>query len=208
MRRPASHFLVQLFALLFACVAPAFAQTLPALAPLERELKGGETHSYRIHLNANQFLYAIVEQKDIDVVTAVFGPDGKQLTDSDSPNDRWDSEPILWVASVAGEYRVDVRSPNSKAAAGRYEIKILALREATQTDKDHVAAQTAFDEGSKLRKQQTATAKRGAIEKFGSAIPMFEAAGDKYREALTLHSIGIACYPLNEVRKALDYFNR
>ena len=157
---------MQLVAALLLCVAPTLAQTpkdLPTLTALDRELKGGDTHSYRVLLSANQFLYALVEQKDIDLVTAVFGPDGKQLTDSDSPNDRWGTEPILWVASVAGEYRVDVRSSNSKAPAGRYEIKILALREATQIDKDHVAAQSAFDEGSKLRKQQTAAAKRAAI---------------------------------------------
>jgi tetratricopeptide (TPR) repeat protein len=211
MRKRASHFLVQLVAALLLCVAPALAQTpkdLPTLTALDRELKGGETHSYRILLSANQFLYAAVDQKDIDIVTAIFGPDGKQLTDSDSPNDRWGPEPILWVASVPGEYRVDVRSPNSKAPAGRYEIKILALREATQIDKDHVAAELAFEEGRKLRLQQTAAAKRAAIEKYESALPLFQAAGDKYREALTLHSIGIAYYPLNETRKALDYFNR
>jgi CHAT domain-containing protein/Tfp pilus assembly protein PilF len=211
MRKRASHSLVQLLAALLVCVAPGLAQTskdLPALAPLERELKGGETHSYRVLLNSNQFLHAVVEQKDIDISTAVFGPDGKQLTESDSPNDRWGSEPILWVASVAGEYRVDVRSGNSKAPAGRYEIKIIALREATRIDRDHVAAQLAFDEGQKFRKQQTAAAKRTAIEKFESALPLFEAAGDKYREALTLQSIGIALYPLNEIRQALDYMNR
>lgn len=211
MQKPTSHLLVQLLATLLLCAAPSFAQTqkdLPTLTALERELKGGETHSYRVLLSANQFLYATVEQKDIDVITAVFGPDGKQLTDSDSPNDRWGSEPILWVASVAGEYRVDVRSPNSKAPAGRYEIKIVALREATPIDKNHVTAQLAFDEGRKLRSQQTAAAKRAAIEKFESALPLFEAAGDRYRQALTLQSIGIAYYPLNEIRSALNYFNR
>ena len=38
--------------------------------------------------------------------------------------------------------------------------------------------------------------------------PLFEAAGDTYRRALTLHSIGIAYYGLNEARKALDYFDQ
>ena len=211
MRKRASHFLVQLAAVLLIFVAPGFAQSskdLPPLTALERELKGGETHSYRVLLTANQFLHAIVEQKDIDVSTAVFGPEGKQLTDSDSPNDRWGSEPILFVASVSGEYRVDVRSLNSKAPAGRYEIKILALREATQVDKDHAAAQLAFDEGRKLRAQQTAAAKRAAIEKYELALPLFQSAGDNYRQALTLQSIGMSYFPLNEFRKVLDHFER
>ena len=211
MQKRAFHFLVQLSAALLIFVPIGLAQTpkdLPALAALQRELKGGETHSYRVVLASNQFLHAIADQKDIDVSTAVFGPDGKQLTESDSPNDRWGSEPILWVASVPGEYRVDVRSSNNKVPAGQYEIKIIALREATQIDKDHVAAQLIFDEARKLRVQQAPTAKRAAIEKYELALPLFQSAQDKYREALTYLSIGMAYYPLNEFRKALDNLNK
>ncbi|HSE19264.1 MAG TPA: CHAT domain-containing tetratricopeptide repeat protein [Pyrinomonadaceae bacterium] len=211
MKMKPSQFVVQFLAILLIGVAPVFAQTpgdLPTLAAVERELKGGETQSYRIVLAAGQFLHAVVEQKDIDVVTAVFGPDGKQLTESNSPNDRWGTEAVILVASVPGEYRVDVRSPNNNAQPGRYEIKIIALREATAIDKGHAAAQAAFDEARKLRFQQTAASRQAAIEKCRQALPLFEAAGDTYRRALTLMAIGIAYYPMNEFRKALDYFNQ
>ena len=193
------------------CVAPALGQTpdsLPPLAPGERELKGGETHSFQIQLASGQFLHVLVEQEDIDVITASFGPDGKQLTETNSPNDRWGTEPILLVAAVAGEHRVEVRSSNKKAQAGRYRIKIVALRDATPVDKGHATAQALFDEARKLRAQQTATSRRAAIEKCQQALPLFEAAGDTYRRALTHIAIGIAYYPLNEYRKALDHFNQ
>ena len=180
---------------------------LPALSAVQRELKGGETHSYKVQLIAGQFLHARVEQENIDVVTAVFGPDGKQLTESDSPNDRFGPEPILLVASASGEYRVDVRSASSSAPAGRYHVEIVALREASETDKAHAAAQLAFDEGKKLRTQQTVPARRGAIEKYKNALSLFHTAGDPYRQALSLLSIGITHYQLNEIRKALEYFN-
>ncbi|HKG79827.1 MAG TPA: tetratricopeptide repeat protein, partial [Pyrinomonadaceae bacterium] len=211
MQRKLFKFLLQVSAALLISFAPAFPQTpndLPALAAVERELKGGETHSFRIELAAGQFLHALVEQQDIDVITAVFGPDGKQLTESNSPNDRWGTEPILLVASAPGEYRVDVRSSNKNAPAGHYRIQIVALREATPIDKGHAAAQAAFDEARKLRVQQTAASKRAAIAKCEQALPLFEAAGDTYRQALTLMAIGIAYYPLNEFRKALVYFNQ
>ena len=198
-------------AALVMCVLPVSAQTakdLPELASVERELKGGETHSYRVSLPAGKFLHAIVEQKEIDLIAAAFAPDGKQLTNCDSPNDRWGSESILLVASEAGEYRVDVISPNSKARPGRYRIQIVALREATATDKGHAAALLAFDEGRKLRAQPNADAKRAAIAKFEQALPLFRAAGDTYREGMTWQSIGVAYYPLNEFRKALECFNQ
>ena len=211
MKMKPSQFVVQSLAILLIGVAPVFAQTprdLPALAAVERELKGGETHSFRVVLAAGQFLHAIFEQKDIDVMTVVFGPDGKQLSESNSPNDRWGTEAVILVASVPGEYRVDVRPVNNKAQPGRYEIKIIALREATTIDKGHAAAQAAFDEARKLRLQQTAASRQAAIEKCQQALPLFEAAGDTYRRALTLMAIGIAYYPMNEFRKALDYFNQ
>jgi CHAT domain-containing protein/tetratricopeptide (TPR) repeat protein len=193
--------------MLVICV-PALGQTdLPALAEVKGELKGGETQAFRIKLTTGQFLHAVVEQQDLDLVTAVFGPDGTQLTESDSPNDRWGSEPIIFVASASGEHRIEIRSPYNTAPAGGYQVKIVALREATEIDKGHAAAQIIFDEGRKLRVQQAAPAKRAAIEKYQQALPLFKAAGDTYREALTLLSTGIAYVPLNESRTALGYFN-
>jgi len=192
--------------LLLACVAVA--QTPNTLSDGEHELKGGETHSYRISLTSNQFFYALVEQLDIDVTTAVFTPDGKQLTESNSPNDRWGTEPVLFIAPTTGEYRVDIKASNSKVPAGRYRIKIMAQRDATSVDKDHATAQAFFDEARKLRLQPTPASRRAAIEKGEQALPLFEAAGDTYRRALTLLGIGIANFQLNEFRSALPYFNQ
>lgn len=198
---------LQIGAMLVMCV-PALGQSdLPAFAEVKRELKGGQTDSYRIMLTAGQFLHATVEQQDLDLVTAVIGPDGKHLTESDSPNDRWGSEPIIFVASTSGEHRIEIRSPYNTAPVGRYQIKIIALRVATEIDKGHAAAQIIFDEGRKLRVQQAAPAKRAAIEKYQQALPLFKAAGDTYRQALTLLSTGMAYVPLNETRTALGYFN-
>ena len=178
---------------------------LPELGPVEKELGGGETHSYRVSLKPGQFLHALIEQKGIDVVAVVFGPDGKQVSESDSANDRW-PELILLIAGSAGEYRVDIRSPKAKAPAGRYAIRIVALREATSADKDYVTAQKLFNEGKVLRVQPTVAARRAAIEKYEAALPLFRAAGDTYREALSLSSIGIAYARINEFRKALPFF--
>lgn len=181
--------------------------SLPIFVNGEHQLKPGETQSFRVQLTAGQFLHAVIKQEDIDVVVASYGPDGKQVGETDSPNDRWGSESLLLVAATSGDYRVEVRSTNSRASAGRYEIKIMALRDATDIDRGHAAAQLAFDEGRKLRSQPTATAKRAAIDKYLTAVPLFKSAGDNYREALTLFSIGIVYAQLNEYRQALPYFN-
>jgi CHAT domain-containing protein/tetratricopeptide (TPR) repeat protein len=209
MQKDLIQLLIRVSVALLLAVCPLFAQPandLPELAAVSREIKGGETHSYRKRLEAGQFLNAAVIQEDIDLVTAVFAPDGKQLTESDSPNGNWGPEPVLVVAPVAGDYRIDVRAPGSSARAGRYKIEILALREATAIDKGYVTAQMALDEGAKLMRQQTATARRTAIEKYQSALPLFQAAGDTYRFAIAHLRLGIAYFSLNEFRAARQFF--
>jgi CHAT domain-containing protein/Tfp pilus assembly protein PilF len=199
-----------LVALLPLCAGAASAQIpkdLPTLASVEREIKGGESQSFRIALTTNEFVYALVEQDDLDVVTSIYTPDGKQLTENDSPNDRWGSEPILFVAPVSGEYRVEVKSFEGQDLR-RYRIKMIALRDATSIDKAHAAAQLAFNEGTALSAKQNKDAFRAAIRKYEEAVPLFKTANDTYRQALTFLSIGTAYYKLNEYRKALEYFNQ
>ena len=152
-------------------------------------------------------MYAQVEQQGIDLAIDVFDPGGQKIADADSPNDNWGAEPILLVAGLSGNYRVDIRSPNKTALTGRYEIKIIASRKATATDEAHVAAERNFNEGRTLRAQQTVAARRSAIEKYEQALPFFRASGESYRQALTLLSIGFAYAQLSEFRKALLYFN-
>lgn len=174
---------------------------------VEREIAGGQAHNYTITLQAGQFFYALVEQKGIDVAVGVLDPNGKQIALADSPNDQWGTEPVMVVAHIAGDYRVQVSSSNSKAPSGRYEIKIVALRPASPIDESHALAERLFEEGRNLRAQQTAVSQRAAIEKYKEALALFETAGDTYRHALTFLSIGITYARLNEFRTALDNFN-
>lgn len=214
MRRSASLKLVLLLAAALACGAlalhPADAQDAPRqlriLADGRHAIKGGESHSYLINLAAGQFLHALIEQQGIDVAVSLFKPDGSQLSYSDSPNDRFGPEPAVMVAETSGEYRVEVRVPNARASAGHYQIKIVAVREATAADRQHVAGQRAFDEAQKLRPQPAATSKRAAIVKYQEAIPFFQTAGDSYRQTLAIQATGIAQLQLNEPRNALRNF--
>ena len=52
--------------------------------PIERELAGGQSHSYQLTLTADQYLLVVVEQRGIDVVVQLLGPDDKQIMEFDS----------------------------------------------------------------------------------------------------------------------------
>ena len=46
--------------------------------PIERELKGGESHSYNIPLTAGQYLRIAVDSKNIEVSTELLPPEYKE----------------------------------------------------------------------------------------------------------------------------------
>ncbi|MEW6735246.1 MAG: CHAT domain-containing protein [Acidobacteriota bacterium] len=175
---------------------------------IKRELAGGEVHSYEIKLTAGQFLHIIVEQKGIDVEAVLFGVDGKQIIQVDSPNGTQGSEPILFIAEATGNYLLEVHSLVKTAFPGRYEIKILDLRTAISEDMDRITGCRIFAEGALIRRRGTVEAFVKAIEKYKEAIQFFQASNDHSREAATLHSIGTVYSALGEKQKALDYLSQ
>ncbi len=201
--------LLQLLTLIAVIVQNGRAQeTSPLLmseSSLERELKGGETHVFQLHLNSGQFLHVAIEQKGINVTIMLLGPDGQQLAFIDGPNSLYGPKPIVAIAAIEGTYSLKISSLDKKGSIGRYGVKVLALREATPTDHQHVIAERAFEEARKLRLQRTATAWRTAIEKYQQALQFFQGSDDQYRCGLTLYSIGLCHANLGDFHKALEF---
>jgi CHAT domain-containing protein/tetratricopeptide (TPR) repeat protein len=182
---------------------------LDSTKPVEREMKGGETHVYQVRLTSGQFVNISVEQRGIDVAVDLLDPKEKQIYTFDGPNGRYGPEPVVAIAESEGNYRLFVRAPNKSAPAGRYRISVVALRAATDNDKEHVAAENAFAEAYlKLRPQRTAAARRAAVEKCQQALSFFQSSGDQYRMAVILRVTGLLYAELSEFRKAAEYFKQ
>ena len=176
--------------------------------PIERELKGGEGHSYRVMLTAGHYLKVVVEQKGIDVVVTLFGPNQNKLIEVDSPNGTDGPEPVVFIAEADGEYRLETRSLEEKAPLAKYEIKIEQLRQSIPSDKDYVAARRIFVDAVQLRLKGTAESLRGSIEKYKEALSLFRQVGDRLEEASTLSEIGGRYWDLADNEKALDYYHQ
>jgi CHAT domain-containing protein/tetratricopeptide (TPR) repeat protein len=176
--------------------------------PLERELPGGQSQSYRITLTAGQYIRVVVDQRGIDVVVSLFGPDGKQIVEVDSPNGTQGPEPVLAIAETSGAYRLEVRSLEKNASVGRYEVKIEEVRKATEQDKSRIAAERAYMQAELLRAEGTAESLQSAIRKYEEALPLYHTIGDRSSEALVLNQIGLIDDQLGEKRKALDCYGQ
>jgi len=176
--------------------------------PLERELAGGEVHFYEVALDSGQYLHVVVEQKGVDVVVRLFGPDDEQLTEVDSPTGAQGPEPVSVVAETSGTYRLEVSPLEKGPSRGRYGIKIEDLRAATEQDMNRVAAERTFTEGEQLRTQGTAESLHKAIQKYEEALSLWRALGDSSREATTLDFMGITYGWLGQSESALSYYTQ
>ena len=139
-------------------------------------------------------------------MVALYGPGGERIVEIDSPNDLNGPEPVSLVAEAPGSYRLEVRSADKNARAGRYEVKIEELRATTPQDKSRVDAQKASTDAKSLRNQRTAESLRRAIEKYQEALSLCRASGDRLMEAYSLTEMGLIYTDIGEYQKALDSF--
>jgi tetratricopeptide (TPR) repeat protein len=176
--------------------------------PIERELAGGQVHVYQITLAADQFLQVGVEQRGIDVVVNLFGPGDQKLAEVDSPNGEYGPEAVFWITKASGQYRVEIRSLEKTAGAGRYEARIVELRAATPQDRPRVAGEGALAEAEGLRAQSTGESLRGAIKKYEEALGLFREARRRAGEAEALGNLGLVYHSLRQADKSLAYLRQ
>lgn len=101
--------------------------------PVERSFAAGQSyssgiaHQYRVRLEAGQAMHVVVQQRGLDVMTTVYDPDARKLLDVDSDNWRTGPEVVRLQASVAGDYRLEIRPAEDGAPGGRYEVALVAV---------------------------------------------------------------------------------
>jgi hypothetical protein len=108
--------------------------TLQVGTPIERTLGPGQSHEFIITLEENTFVQLVVEQRGVDVTVKVLGSTAKTVGEYDTPNGNEGPEHVSFVAAAAGIYHIVVSPLYPEAPAGRYEIKLLELRPATEQE--------------------------------------------------------------------------
>ena len=173
---------------------------------IERDLAGGESHSYLIRLAAGQFLRATIAQRQMDLAATLFGPNGQQVGQFDS---RWyGPEPVYYVAEAHGNYRLVIQPLNRTATRGVYQLSLEEPKAPTPQDQTRVAALKVSIEGKRLIGQGGGQAFRLAKEKYEEALQGWREVGDRHAEGQTLHSLGFLSGLLGAPEKALESYNQ
>jgi len=176
--------------------------------PVERAIAGGQTDIFQIDVKAGEFLRVVAEQRGIDVVLTLLGPEGETIVEADRVNGAWGPESASMIAKASGTFQVQVESRDSSALAGHYHLKVTDLRKPTSRDEKRIAAERAIFQAGRLGTQTGTDAKREAIGFYGDALLLWRELGDHYAEALTVFSVGEVYEDLGNKQKALDYYGQ
>ncbi len=170
-----------------APVRPAAARLLrPVPGDLDAvTLKGGEERAYLLDLAAGWYAGLVVDQQGIDVEVRLRAPDGKIVAAIDSLNGMIGPEPLPVVAKTGGRFRLEIRS-SPGAPAGRYVLRLDALRPATARDRARVEAERVLAAGVGLYSKNTSTSLYAALARGQEAHARFRTLGLRDRQAAAL----------------------
>src|SRR5882724_2849425 len=185
------------------------AQEIRQLEPgksVEREIAGGQSHTYTINLKAGQFVHVLAEQKGVDVALSLAGPDGKQVAETDLTGP-YGMESLSYEPAASGDYRLTIRATGAATLTGAYDARLEARTAATEQDKNRIAGERLLAEANKLSDQGAATSEPTVV-KAQQALALFRRIVDRYWEAQTLDLIGSAFDAGHKFDQAIESYSQ
>ncbi|MCM3905978.1 MAG: CHAT domain-containing protein [Pyrinomonadaceae bacterium] len=179
--------------------------TLVPGQPVEREIVGGEVHTYQIQLAAGQFGRFRLEQRAMDLGLILTAPNGNELVEMDLTG-VGEQESLSLEAAAAGRYRLTVRGSAALSLRGLYRLEITVQAVATAQDRKRLAAEGLLLEARKLQDQETKTTE--TLGKLEQALPTWRELEEPSWIAYSLHSIGSAHEALSQPEKATSFYEQ
>ncbi|HEY6308698.1 MAG TPA: CHAT domain-containing tetratricopeptide repeat protein [Candidatus Angelobacter sp.] len=116
---------------------------------IEGELSAGQRQSYQFALAEGQYVRVEVREIGVEVGIVLYLPEGEVIPWGEPMGSPLRTKSVKAVAKIAGAYRIEVYA-GTRAAPGRYEIRIAALRPATDDDRALEQARGLFTQGHRL----------------------------------------------------------
>ncbi|BAY16700.1 TPR repeat protein [Anabaenopsis circularis NIES-21] len=101
-----------------------------------------------------------------------------------------------------------VFAESGMATARHYAVKIAQQPPTEAQDATRTAAERIFQEADKLVRQGTAESRKQAIEKFKTALQLWQKVGDFKQQAITLNAMGFVYSTLGNKQQALVLYNQ
>ena len=186
-------------------------QTIEPTKPIEREISGGESHTYQINLTAGQFVRLRLDQRAIDGSLTLNAEDSKP-SDNKRPIEMnltgvGEEESLLFEAANSGSYRITVRGVGVATPRGSYCLEVLVHPTASSQDRKRLAAQALMLEAYELKKQEAKGAQQ-VVENSEKALAIFRELAEPVWIAYALFMTGEAYLDLDQPEKAIGFYEQ
>src|SRR5438105_11891 len=169
--------------------------------PVEREIAGGEEHTYRIALGAGQFMRLVVEPKGLALSVSITSSGGKPV-ETNHVIETSSSSSISLIADSSGEARLTAHARGASTINGSYRLRV-EVRTPTADDRKRINAEQLLKDGA-LKAGQGSTAQQ-ANEILAQALVLWRELGDRYFEVRTLYAMSRAYTALGQHEKSVEY---
>lgn len=183
------------------------AGTLEKGAIVKHDIAENEVYTYRLALEANQYLLITVKQLKIDLVVNLLNPQGQAILQSDVSAGLVEVERISIVTQTAGDYKLEIRTARGASAKGAFEINVEDIHTASENDIKVVKAERLHEEAERLRTTGDAASLRLALEKYQAYLVLARELGEVVAQASTHQMISIVYRLLGDSNKALEHLN-
>ena len=149
---------------------------LDPVKTIDREIAGGQSHFYDFPLAAGQFAHLSLDQRGANLTVLLLDSKQKLLVAFDNEKKRQGQEKIELVAGSSTTYRLVIKPTYLGAPSSRYQLKVLAIRAANDTDRalfetrqlaaqaDALYDESKYDESIQIGTQALAEAEKTAQE--------------------------------------------
>ena len=158
--------------LLSVSISAQEAPLLVAGQPVTREMRGKQSHAYRVALKQGQFVRLIADQRNVDLVLQIANGAGQTVAEVDLSG-YGSLEALSLEAPADGEYRLTVQGKHPPGLTGSYELRLETRDAATAADRQRMAAERMFHEARKLRG-------RPGLERRLEVVARWREIGDEY----------------------------
>lgn len=176
--------------------------------PLEKVLKSGEKHEFRLTVEANTLVKVLVEQISLDVVVTLQTADGQLVAETNSKAGNFEAKQLFLVLERAGTYLVQVTAVAKEPPEGKFTITLAEVHPATAQDLQRVALEKQYQRGLELAAEPVREKQVQAIEKFQEVATQAEAIGDISLQIEAFNQVGTGWFGQGKPKLALPAFEK
>lgn len=155
---------------------------------VSRELRGSETHLFKVSVLSDEYFHVTVQQQGIDVVLTATSDDLAPIR-VDRPHGAYGREGLSFVADKQRQITLKIKSLEQQANPGAYSITLDVRRRSVPLDRKMVAAESAITRAETSRAKGTPRDLYRATGEFQQALELWRELKDRYEECVALYGL-------------------